>query len=282
MPRALKYKKFRRQKFCKNCERKAGKLYNLAMRLIITGAASGIGLAIAKAFHAKGARVALSDTDENLLAELPRDFHGFRADAADQREMENFMDGALSALGGADVLVNNAGIGGPQGPLETLAPDAWRNCVAVGVHGLFYAVRAAAPVMKKQKSGCIINMSSNAGRYPLPERSPYVAAKWAVIGLTKTLAMELGPFGVRVNAICPGSVEGERISRVIQNDAAGRGINPEKVRAEYLRQSSLRRFARAEEIAAAALFLASPDGAGISGQTIGIDGHTETLAQAEK
>lgn len=249
------------------------------MKLIITGAASGIGLAVARAFYRRGAKIALSDVDESLFAALPADFHCFRADAADETEMANFMRDALSALGGADVLINNAGIGGPQGDMETLPPEEWRRCVAVGVHGLFYAVRAVAPVMKKQKSGCILNMSSNAGLFGLPGRSPYTASKWAIVGLTKTLAMELGPFGVRVNAICPGSVEGERIARVIKNDAAARGISAEKVRAEYLRQSSMRRFAEADEIAELALFLASPAGAGISGQAIGADGNTETLGR---
>ncbi|MGI9297277.1 MAG: SDR family oxidoreductase, partial [Gammaproteobacteria bacterium] len=152
-------------------------------------------------------------------------------------------------------------------------------CVAVGVYGLFYATRAVIPAMKRQKSGCILNISSNAGRHGLPDRSPYVASKWAIIGMTKTLAMELGGFGVRANAICPGSVEGERIDRIIRNDAAGRGASTEEVRAEYLRQSSLRQFARAEDVAAAALFLASPAGARISGQVIGVDGHTETLGR---
>ena len=253
--------------------------YNRAMRLIITGAASGIGLAVAKAFRQQGAKIALCDIDENLFANLPGGFHCFRADAANETDMKNFMNSALEVLGGVDVLINNAGTGGPQGAVETLPPEEWRNCLAVGAHGLFYAVRAAAPPMKKQKSGCIINMSSNAGLHGLPGRTPYVASKWAVIGLTKALAMELGDFGIRVNAICPGSVEGERIERVIKKDAAGRSIAAEKVRAEYLRQSSLRRFAKAEDIAAMALFLASPAGAGISGQAIGMDGHTETLGR---
>ena len=189
------------------------------------------------------------------------------------------MDSAISRLGGVDVLINNAGTGGPQGPVETLAPEEWKKCLAVGVHGLFYAVRQAAPVMKAQKSGCIINMSSNAGVYGLPNRTPYVAAKWAVVGMTKTLAMELGPFGIRVNAICPGSVEGERIDRVIANDAKKRELTPDEVRRQYQRQSSLRCFAKAEDIAAMALYLASEAGQRVSGQTIGIDGHTESLGQ---
>ena len=249
------------------------------MRLIITGAGAGIGLTVAKAFAAKGAAVALCDVDESLLDNLPDDFHGFCADVADQKQMEAFMDSALSRLGGVDVLINNAGAGGPQGPIETLAPEEWKNCLAVSVHGLFYAVRQAAPVMKAQKSGCIINMSSNAGVYGLPDRTPYVAAKWAVVGMTKALAMELGTFGIRVNAICPGSVEGERIDRVIANDAAKRRLTPDEVRQQYQRQSSLRCFAKAEDIAAMALYLASEAGQRISGQTIGIDGHTESLGQ---
>ena len=236
-------------------------------------------MTVAKAFAAKGAAVALCDVDESLLDNLPDDFHGFCADVADQKRMEAFMDSAISRLGGVDVLINNAGTGGPQGPVETLAPEEWKKCLAVGVHGLFYAVRQAAPVMKAQKSGCIINMSSNAGVYGLPNRTPYVAAKWAVVGMTKTLAMELGPFGIRVNAICPGSVEGERIDRVIANDAKKRELTPDEVRRQYQRQSSLRCFAKAEDIAAMALYLASEAGQRVSGQTIGIDGHTESLGQ---
>ena len=249
------------------------------MRLIITGAASGIGLSVAKAFHAEGAKVALSDVREELFADMPDDFHCFRADVSDENDMRQFMADALSELGGVDVLINNAGIGGPQGGMETLDAEEWRRCISVILDGLFYASRAVIPVMKKQKSGCIINMSSNAGTHGLPCRGPYVAGKWGVAGLTKTMAMELGEFNIRVNAICPGSVEGERISRVIRNDAGVRGISAESVRAEYLRQSSMRRFARAGEIAALALFLSSPSGAGISGQLIGIDGHTETLGR---
>ena len=249
------------------------------MRVIITGAGSGLGLAVARAFHSDGASVAICDVREELFDELPREFHCFRADVSDEKQTARFMRDALSALGGADVLVNNAGIGGPQGPMETLDADEFRKCVAVGVHGLFYATRAVIPEMKRQKSGCIINISSNAGVYPMPDRAPYTAAKWAIIGMTKALAMELGAFGVRVNAICPGSAEGERIDRIIRNDAAGRGKSADEVRAEYLRQSSMRQFARAEDVAAAAQFLASPQAARISGQSLGIDGHTETLGR---
>ena len=223
----------------------------------------------------------MCDSDDNLLSALPDTFYKFHADVADSKQMQKFMADSLSALDGVDVLINNAGIGGPQGPIETLPIDEWERCVAVGVCGLFYTTRVAAPMMKKQKAGCIINISSNAGRYGLPDRTPYVASKWAIIGLTKTLAMELGPYGIRVNAICPGSVEGARIDRVINNDAIARDISSKQARAEYLKQISLRRFTKASEIAAMALFLASDNGAGISGQAIGIDGNTETLGRIE-
>lgn len=247
------------------------------MRVIITGAASGIGLAIAEAFAARGDEVALCDADEKKLAEIPSGLRGFRADVADEKDMAAFMDGAMKALGGVDILVSNAGPGGPQGDLETLPPDEWRQCLAAGAHGLFYAARAAIPFMKSRREGCIISISSNAGLTGLPRRSPYVAAKWALIGMTKCLAMELGPFGVRANAVCPGSVEGPRIDRVIAADAAVRGADPGEVRAEYMRQSSMRRFVTAGEVASLVLFLASPAGSAISGQALAVDGHTETL-----
>lgn len=249
------------------------------MRLMITGAGSGIGLIVARTFLQSGSAVALCDRDDSLFADVPSAIRCFQADVSRQEQTEAFVHSAMSDLGGVDVLINNAGVGGPQGNLETLAPEEWRACIATGLHGMFYASRAVIPAMKKQRSGCIINMSSNAGQHGLAGRAPYVACKWAVIGLTKTMAMELGEFDVRVNAICPGSVAGERIDRVIRNDAEDRGVPPEQVRAEYLRQSSLQRFAKPEDIAALAMFLASDAGAHISGQAIAIDGHTETLGR---
>ena len=132
--------------------------------------------------------------------------------------------------------------------------------------------------MKSQRSGLILNMSSSAGRYGCPMRSPYVAAKWAAIGLAQTWAMELGPWNIRVNALCPGSVGGERIDRVIDRDAAERGVTPDEIRTVYQRQSSLRDFVSPDDIAAMVCFLAGPGGRMISGQALGIDGHTESLA----
>ncbi len=177
-----------------------------------------------------------------------------------------------------DLLMNNAGVAGPQQPVEEIAVEAWQQTLNTDLSSMFYLTRLAIPTMKAQRGGLILNMSSSAGRYGCPNRSPYVAAKWAAIGLAQTWAMELGPWNIRVNALCPGSVGGERIERVIQKDAEERGVDPDAIRTVYQRQSSLRAFASAEDIAAMVCFLAGPGGRMISGQTIGIDGHTESLA----
>ena len=177
-----------------------------------------------------------------------------------------------------DVLVNNAGIAGPTAPVENIGTDEWDQTIAVNLNGQFYCVRRAVPMLKTAGGGSIINMSSNAAFFGCPLRAPYAASKWALIGFTKTLAMELGPFGIRANAICPSSVEGERIDAVIEKDAKRRGKTAEEIRDMYLRQSSLRCFVSAEDVANLALFLASDKSARISGQALGLDGHTESLA----
>jgi NAD(P)-dependent dehydrogenase (short-subunit alcohol dehydrogenase family) len=138
--------------------------------------------------------------------------------------------------------------------------------------------RHAIPLMKAQRNGAIINMSSNAGLSGCPLRSPYAASKWAAIGLAKTWAMELGPWNIRVNALCPGSVSGPRIEGVINRDAEARGMEADDIRRVYQRQGSLRQFTDPEDIAAMVSFLAGPGGKKVSGQAIAIDGHTESLA----
>lgn len=174
--------------------------------------------------------------------------------------------------------MNNAGISGPTAPVEAISPEAWQKTLDIGLTGAFNAARAVVPIMKAQGSGAIVNIASNAGLMGCPNRSPYVAAKWALIGLTKTWAMELGSYNVRVNALCPASVEGARIDAVIARDATARGVSEDAIRSVYERQSSLRAFTRVEDIAAMVCYLAGDQGIRISGQAIGIDGHTETLA----
>jgi len=175
------------------------------------------------------------------------------------------------------VLVNNAGIKGPTGYVEELNLDDWRECLSVCLDAQFLCARRAAPLMKDQRSGSIINISSTAGLFGYGLRTPYAAAKWAVIGFTKSLAVELGPYDVRVNAICPGTVEGPRMERVIHAEAESRGTSAELVRKDYIQGQSIKRFVRPEEIADMCLFLASPAAKMVTGQAIPVDGHSETF-----
>jgi NAD(P)-dependent dehydrogenase (short-subunit alcohol dehydrogenase family) len=255
--------------------------------LVISAAASGIGRAVAEGFLATGARVYVCDHDaaavDAFRARNPGAFAAV-ADVADPESVAAFFaqvraDLARHGLDGIDVLVNNAGIAGPTGPMEEQPIDGWRRTIDVDLNGLFYVTREAIPLLRRRAPGSsIVNMASNAALFGLPLRGPYVAAKWAIIGLTKTLAMELGPAGIRVNAICPGSVEGPRIDRVIAADAAARGLTVEQVEREYKSQSSMRVFATNDDILAMIRFLTSPGGARISGQALAIDGHTEGLS----
>ena len=162
--------------------------------------------------------------------------------------------------------------------VEDCAPEDWRRTLAVGLDGTFYCLRRAVPLLKRAGGGSIVNISSTAGLMGYPLRAPYTAAKWAVVGLTKSLAAELGPFSIRANAICPGSVDGPRMDRVIAAEAAARGVAPEQVRESYLRQTSLRTFIAAEDITNMALFLCAEEGRHISGQALAVDGHTESLS----
>jgi NAD(P)-dependent dehydrogenase (short-subunit alcohol dehydrogenase family) len=249
------------------------------LRVIVTAAAAGIGRAIAEAFAGQGARVQVCDVDETAL----KDFRSANAkigaelvDVSRQSELERWLDLALSDFGGLDVLVNNAGTKGPTAFVEEIDPQHWRECLAVCLDSHFLCARRVVPVMKAQKFGSIINLSSVAGLVGLGMRTPYAAAKWAVIGFTKSLAIELGPHNVRVNAICPGTVKGERIDRVIAAEAQRRGISFDDVAEEYISGQSIKRYVEPTEIADLCLFLASPAAKMISGQAIAVDGHTET------
>jgi NAD(P)-dependent dehydrogenase (short-subunit alcohol dehydrogenase family) len=250
-------------------------------RVLVTAGGAGIGRAIASAFLAEDARVWICDIDAAALA-VTRDAHPqlstSRTDVADEDAVDAMFAAIEEAFGGLDVLVNNAGIAGPTGPIEALDPADWRRCLAVNLDGAFLCARRAVPLLKAAGGGSIINISSTAGLMGYPLRTPYASAKWAVIGLTRSLAIELGPYGIRVNAICPGSVEGARMARVIEAEAAARGVSEEVVRQGYVRTASLRSFIPPEHIAAMALFLCSDLGASISGQAIAVDGNTETLS----
>ena len=250
-----------------------------AKRVFISAAAGGIGRAIADRFLEAGARVFVCDVDKAALAQL--DFadgiSGACADVGDWEQIQAAFHAAARELGGLDVLVNNAGISGPTASAEEIAPADWRRTIDVNLNGAFYCARQAIPLLKASGGGSIINIASTAGLYGYPLRSPYAASKWALIGLTKTLAMELGPSGIRVNAVCPGTVEGPRIDNVIAAKAAARGVSADEIRAAYRGKSSLRTLIAAQDIAETVLFLCSDSGARISGQALAVDGHTETL-----
>jgi len=250
------------------------------LRVMVTAAGSGIGRAIAHAFADTGATVHICDTDSALLELATADYPEIAAeclDVTDEAALDRWFDDVLDELDGLDVLVNNAGIAGPTAAVEEIDYDGWQRCLAVCLDSQFLACRRAVPVMKDQGSGSIINISSTAGLYGLPYRTPYAAAKWGVIGFTKSLAAETGRWNIRVNAICPGAVEGARMERVIAAEARASGRSAEAIRADYTHGVSLKRFVKPEEIAAMALVLASPAASMISGQAITVDGHTETF-----
>lgn len=250
------------------------------LRVVITAGAQGIGRAIAEAFIAGGASVFICDINAERLAHCQRDLPTIGtivADVSDPAQVNAFIDTALEHMGGIDVLVNNAGISGPAGAVETLSVEGWQRTLAVNLHGQFYCTRRVVPLLKAQCSGSIVNISSTAGLYGYPNRTPYAASKWAVIGFTKSLAMELGDYGIRVNAICPGSINNPRMDHVIAIEAEATGRSEADIRANYTSQVSMQTFIDPEEIANLVLFICSPLGAKISGQALSVDGNTETL-----
>ena len=244
-------------------------------RVLITGGASGIGASVARAFLGAGDRVAVCD-----IAEI--DIPGvvaLRCDMGVRAEIEPMVAGAVAALGGLDVLVNNAGIAGPTGPVEGLDPAAWDRVMAVNITAMFDTARLAIPHLRRSENGTIVNMSSAAGRFGYPNRAAYAASKWAVVGFTKTLAIELGRDAITVNAILPGSVDGERIRRVMAGRAEVAGITPEEAIARGFAAQSIRRFVPPEDVAALILFLASRHGRMISGQAQPIDGDLQRAGE---
>lgn len=251
----------------------------VGLRVVITAGASGIGLATAEEFLAGGAQVQICDVDADALERFRSGHEGagvWQADVSDEAAVDRFVSGAVTAMGGVDVLVNNAGIAGPGGRIDTLELEAWNRTLEVNVTGAFLTSRKVIPYLVAQRSGSIINMSSTAGLMGFPNRSPYAAAKWAMIGLTKTMAMELGEFGIRVNAVCPGSVDNERMDRVVELEADASGRSAEEIRHGFTNAVSLQTFVDPADIASMIRFVCSPAGAKISGQALTVDGHTES------
>lgn len=251
------------------------------LRVLVTAGASGIGAAIAQAFSEAGARVHICDIDRAAIDQLTGAVPGITASVADasvERDVDLVFEDVLGSFGGLDLLVNNAGIAGPTGSIDSLSASQWQRTVDVNLNSQFLFARRAVPVLRQSSNHPgIIAMSSVAGRLGYAFRTPYAATKWGVIGLMKTLAIELGPDGIRVNAILPGVVEGERMNGVIAARAATTGVSVDAMREDYLRKISLRRMVTADDVVATALFLSSPAARNITGQAISVDGNLEYL-----
>lgn len=256
-------------------------LHLSGLRVLVTAGAAGIGLETVRAFLREGAKVHACDVDEAALSALAKahpQVTRSKTDVADRGEVAKLFDDALAALGGLDCLVNNAGIAGPTGRVEDIAPEEWDRCLAVDITGQFNCARLAVPHLKQSRNGSIVNLSSAAGKFGFPLRTPYATAKWGVIGFTKSLAMELGEFGIRANAILPGVVAGERQDRVLTAKAQARGVSFEEQRRNALAQASIKEMIEPEQLADMIVYLASPLSRTISGQAIAIDGDLQSLA----
>ncbi|WP_332695146.1 SDR family oxidoreductase [Bosea sp. (in: a-proteobacteria)] len=251
------------------------------LRVLVTAGANGIGRATARAFAAEGARVHICDVDEKALAEMAQSDPAITrsvCDVSDRKAVGRLFEETLAALGGLDCLVNNAGIAGPTGRVDEIDPADWDSCVAIDLTGQFNCTRLAVEHLKQSKNASIVNLSSQAGKHGFPLRSPYAAAKWGVIGFTKALSAELGEFGIRANAICPGLVDGPRIQSVIANKARSLNVSHEEMTARLFAGVSIKQFVDPGDIAKQIVFLASPFAKTISGQEISVCGDTRMLS----
>jgi len=249
-----------------------------ALRVLITGGGNGLGAVIARRFAKEGSRVAVTDIEPDRLQWIGREDEkslGIQADAGDQAAVSKAIEQIAESFGGLDVLVNNAGIPGPRHPLENIDPGEWDRVMAVNLSGAFYAMRAVIPHMKAQGAGCIVNISTTSVRTGLPNRAAYVASKAGLQGLTYSAARELGPFGIRSNAVLPGYMDNPRGRALITRHAEENGIPETEAREKFLRFISMRSMIDMEEVAAMVAFLASEAGRHVSGQFIGVCGNQE-------
>ena len=250
-------------------------------KIIISAGASGIGLATAKICLSRGAFVYLCDLDIKSLNKLNKHplinkkLFTYICDASNENQVSKFFDKVKKKTKKIDALINNVGIAGPTGSLEKLKSKDWENTLHVDVNSHFYFTKKTIPLLKKSKNGSIINISSTAGILGFPLRSPYAASKWAVIGITKTLAMELGKFNIRVNAVCPGSIKGKRMMRVIHEKSKFTKISKNIIERDFVSMSSMKKWILEDDIGKMCAFLISDDSSKVSGQVISVDGNTE-------
>ena len=252
-------------------------------KVIISAGASGIGWVTAKVFLSRGATVYLCDINNRSLRKIKKHplnnkkLFSYECDASDEYEVANFFNQIKKKTKKIDALINNVGVAGPTGTIEKLNSDDWEQTLKVNVISHFYFTKLAIPMLKKNKGGSIINISSGAGIMGFPLRSPYSASKWAVIGVTKTLAMELGKFKIRVNAICPGTIKGDRMIRVIRDKAKFLKVSKKKVEKEFVSMASMNCWIYEEDIGKMCSFLIAKDGERISGQAISVDGNATRM-----
>lgn len=249
-------------------------------RVLVTAGAAGIGFAIASTLAALGARVAICDISDPAIAGAKRALPKLitcKADVSIDSDVDAMFALIGKEWGGLDALINNAGIAGPTGGVDEITPADWRRCIDICLTGQFLCARLAVPMLKQAGGGSIVNMSSAAGRHGYAFRTPYSSAKFAVIGFTQSLAKELGPSRIRVNAILPGIVEGPRMDRVIADRAKQIDISHKEMEERYLEKVSLRRMVSPYDVASMAAFLLSDAGINVSGQSLGVDGNVETL-----
>ena len=252
-------------------------------KVIISAGASGIGWATAKIFLSKGANVYLCDINIKNINKIKKHplnnkrLFVHECDASDEYEVSNFFDKIRKKTKKIDALINNVGTAGPTGTIEKLDSEDWEKTLKVNVISHFYFTKLAIPMIKKNRGGAIINLSSGAGIMGFPLRSPYAASKWAVVGMTKTLAMELGKYKIRVNAICPGTIKGNRMVRVIRDKANFLKIPKKQIEKEFVSMASMNCWIHEEDIGKMCSFLISDDAKRISGQIIGVDGNALRL-----
>lgn len=249
-------------------------------RVLVTGGAAGIGRSIAEAFAASGAQVYVCDVSVIEPSPMGADRHPMLTsvtDISDRAAVDRMFEDVADRLGGLDVLVNNAGIAGPTAPVELVDPDDWERVFAVNIHGAFLCARRAIPLLKGAGGGSIVNIASVAGRLPYALRSAYSCSKWAMVGFTQCLAVELGGFGIRANAILPGIVRGARRLGNSKRRAALAGVTVEDIEAASLARVATGRMVEPDEVAEMALFLASEAARNVTGQSISVCGYVQAL-----
>jgi len=250
------------------------------LRVLVTAGASGIGAVIASAFAETGASIHICDIDDAALRAFKKNLpscQATKADVADEEQVAAIFASQHAYFGGLDVLVNCAGIAGPTAGIDRIQDEDWGRTIDVNLNGQYRCLHHAVPMLRESRFANVICISSVAGRLGYPWRTAYAASKWAIVGVVKSLAIELGPDNIRVNAVLPGLVEGPRIDGVISARARLEGVDETAMREEYLKRISLHRMVSADDVALTCLFLCSPAGQNISGQAISVDGNLEYL-----